>query len=548
MLKMQDGILDASRVIDYQPSEEERVREMLKEVYKNDKARFMNQVLDMPLKAFQRRALEFKGVESEGVDVEGWLWPRGAGKSYSGTIGDSIHEIVNDPNITAQIIGETETTAVLFVKAIKAQLEENEKIHDLYGQFKNRHSWSTKSLTVCQKTSNDKEPTLEAFGATGAIVARHVKIQYYDDISTPRTAGTPEQREKLWFWWRNTALPILDIGGKMKVRGTLYYPGDFYCKLREIWTDKAFFIQEALEEIEYDDYYALIEEKGLKALKTGDCCELGGPDSVARSFFHARFPTGVLLDKRRIDAASFYSQYQNSLKITGSKYVQIEQISVIEEKDLPPWNQMMLDITVDLATGEKRHHDYMSITVGGVSPGLQNIYIVYNDQVRIGDAIGQMERVFNVFRHYVDLGATVRSVSFESNFYQAILPNTMRIIPKYSLMPIQKYFTLKDKEMRMTAKASYFNSGAVKILNSCRRLIEDLCKFPNLDHDDRVDSALAFLECLTKQSPETKMFRYNVMAGGDAEQVTPYMFGPNRTAAFTTEKFQAIPESWLTFR
>lgn len=144
-----------------------------------------------------------------------------------------VQEIINDPEITIGIFGQTQGIARKFVAQIKFEFEANSDVRALYPEIcwqkplSQAPVWSTEALTVRRK-SNPKESTVEGHGVVvGQPTGRHFRLCIYDDLVTPESVTTPEQIKKTTEMFElSTNLGAGD--GRRWMIGTRYHFGDTY--------------------------------------------------------------------------------------------------------------------------------------------------------------------------------------------------------------------------------------------------------------------------------------------------------------------------------
>jgi len=134
------------------------------------------------------------------------LWPAGFGKTtVVSTRVLPVMEICDNPNSRNQYIGKNETEAFSFSTTIRRELQNPRLVKD-FGTFKPTDKgvpWSNNAFSVEQRDWRDVRENFEFFGTNShaALGKRSDKV-YLDDVETPDTARTPDQREKLLEWVR----------------------------------------------------------------------------------------------------------------------------------------------------------------------------------------------------------------------------------------------------------------------------------------------------------------------------------------------------------
>jgi len=161
------------------------------------------------------------------------LWAREHYKSTIITFGQSIRDILSDPDHTLiGIFSHTRPIAKAFLEQIKRELEGNEFLKDLFPDVlyknpqKDSPKWSIDSGILVKRKTNPKEATVEAWGLVdGQPTSKHFTILVYDDVVTRESVTTPEQIAKTTSAWE-LSLNLGAHGGRKRYIGTRYHAND----------------------------------------------------------------------------------------------------------------------------------------------------------------------------------------------------------------------------------------------------------------------------------------------------------------------------------
>lgn len=162
------------------------------------------------------------------------LWARDHRKSTTITFGQTIREVLLNPEITVGIFSHTKPISKAFLNQIKQELQYNDHLKYLFDDVLyadpegESPSWSLDNGIVVKRKTNPKEPTIMACGLVeGMPTGMHFQLRVYDDVVTPPSVSTPEQMQK--------TLDALDLsdnlgtqGGRVRMIGTRYKQGDAY--------------------------------------------------------------------------------------------------------------------------------------------------------------------------------------------------------------------------------------------------------------------------------------------------------------------------------
>lgn len=165
------------------------------------------------------------------------LWGREHGKSSIITFGQTIQDILNDPEITVGIFSHTRPIAKDFLRQIKYELESNIELKALFPEIlyndpsKESPKWSENEGIIVKRHSNPKECTVEAYGLVdGMPTGKHFRLRVYDDVVTRESVTTPEQIKKTTEAWElSDNLGV--IGGAVRTIGTRYHLNDTYSEM-----------------------------------------------------------------------------------------------------------------------------------------------------------------------------------------------------------------------------------------------------------------------------------------------------------------------------
>lgn len=186
----------------------------------------------------------------ESPDFHVDIWARGHFKSTIITLGKTIQDILNNPEITICIYSYNKTIAQSFVSQIRSNLE-NSEIKRLFpdiipenpgsGKYietdddgnmsSKKNKWSDESFTVKRKT-NRKEPTVSGYGLVNAQpTGMHFDLLVYDDVVTPDSVRTQATNEYTFTQWQMSLNTGSGESTKIRIIGTRYHSRDAYFKI-----------------------------------------------------------------------------------------------------------------------------------------------------------------------------------------------------------------------------------------------------------------------------------------------------------------------------
>jgi hypothetical protein len=161
------------------------------------------------------------------------LWSREHYKSTIITYGETIRDVLNDPEITVGIFSHTRPIAKGFLRQIKREFEGNELLKAIFPDIlwedpRQAPKWSEDDGIIVKRKGNPKESTIEAWGLVdGQPTSKHFRLRVYDDVVTRESVTTPEQVYKT-----TDALDLSQnlgvAGGYVRYIGTRYSFADTY--------------------------------------------------------------------------------------------------------------------------------------------------------------------------------------------------------------------------------------------------------------------------------------------------------------------------------
>ena len=492
-----------------EPTKSETLDEfdLLVQRWKENKTLFIQQVIfpQHTMLPFHRQMTNWKGVQYEGKQYEGILAPRGSGKSEVGTIGDSIYEVVHDPNVIAQIVAESELTAKKFLLGIKGHFERNERLRFFYGEHVSKDKWAATEIRSAQGTAiGQKDATISVIGAKGSITGARSTIQYCDDLVSLKNSKTDQLRADLYHWYNTTLCPILNPGGVQKIRGTRYYARDLYYKMLGDFSADAFLKVPALEvrpgSVDERAFRkGIIDEIGrggrIKYHSTGNACVY--PQTEEHSYWPARFPLNSLLQMRERDPISFALQYMNDTKLLRTKLLQPGALQMIPSDEMPNLSELVGYIGVDPARSLDGSGSLFALCVIGVDKATGQVYILREVSRRLASPDEMCRLMSNEYWNMRNQGLAIHGIAIEDNAFQGVLATHIKENHKiYGILPIFPRHTQTDKQMRFVNVAKWFNMMLVYFCRGTYQLMEDVADFPDCTFKDRVDAMMQAFEIL----------------------------------------------------
>ena len=157
--------------------------------------------------------------------------PRGHLKSSIVTVGWVIQKILNNFDIRILLCNAVWQNARNFVRQIKAFLTEKSELPKIFGEFKTKE-WNRDAFIIRQRKKALPAPTMTTAGVGSSLTSQHYDLIMHDDIVGPGNFETPDLREKVKAFYRDS-LNLVEHDNAMVVIGTTWSADDLYNDLRK---------------------------------------------------------------------------------------------------------------------------------------------------------------------------------------------------------------------------------------------------------------------------------------------------------------------------
>lgn len=429
-----------------------------KEIEEFGKFFFKNHlILETP--AFHREIYEVYLSDKNRIAIGA---PRSHAKS---TITDLVYlawVVANKRAKFVLLVSDTYSQAVLFLDALKAELEANEKLKAMYGDMTSKH-WAEDEIVA-------NGIMIKALGAGQKV--RGLKYResrpdliIVDDIENDEQVMSKERREKLERWFNGALIPSMDKDGRIIVIGTVLHYDSLLYKLLK------------------DDNYTEFYKKTYKAILSDERRETLWPEHLDYE---------ELLKKKaeytqKGQLYLFYQEYQNDPISGENRKFDINRIIYFDpERDLRD-KRLANYITIDRAYSMAKTADYTGIIVNAVDQ--ENYWHIIQAERFRGDEKELINYIFSLIDAHNPVKVAIEQKAFEY---------TLRVALEDEMRRRNKFFSvekLKDnganKVYRIEGLIPRFNSGTIKFRREQTDLIDELIRFPMGDYDDLAD-ALAY--------------------------------------------------------
>lgn len=362
------------------------------------------------------------------------------------------------------IISASETLAVDWLRKIKRELEQNQRIKAYFGEMRS-DKWSESHIILKNGVN------IRARGAGGQIRGFRPDAVICDDIETDEGVRSEEQRKLLKDWLFKACLNTLIPEGQFIIIGTIIHPLSVLADLLSIdngWTKK-----------KYQAYIDAKQEAGHELWG-----ELWSHDKLQKR-------------KREIGSFAFSSEFMNSPISDETAPIKEEQIRYW--KDLP--TQYNSVIAVDPAYSEDESADY-KVAVLVLCDTQANRYLAH--YIRTHNKIGEFQdAVINLWLQNKNTitGVGIPNVGVEKGFFDSFLRkcDERKLYPpvvelKNVFVSASTMISTRNKTARVVAALQpLFEQGKYFIGTEMLEARDELMSIGVSRHDDLVD-AMAYAE------------------------------------------------------
>jgi predicted phage terminase large subunit-like protein len=360
----------------------------------------------------------------------------------------ALHEIVKNRNIRIIIGSKSMQRAMDLVRRITWELENNDRMIELWGTFKDPNKWSATQIQVTGRDMNLKEATVTATGLGGNIEGVRGDIGILDDPIDIEDVTSEVERVKGKRWLDNTFLARLEPEHKAWVVGTRWHPEDIYSHIAQKPEWKVL-------------VHRAVQEDG----------------SV---LWPERWPIEKLMEKKaEIGQIAFEARYMNNPQALVGVLFKVEWLQYVD--DLP--ENLNIYQGWDLAISTQETADYTACMTIGIDEG-KGIYLL--DLYR--DRLGFPSQTKAIKAQAEHLPWRPRYIAIESNAYQRAAAQHLQAV---SLLPVVESKAVGDKTMRIQGMSPYFETGRMKLWRGMRGLdafVSEFVNFPYGSHDDTLDA------------------------------------------------------------
>jgi len=322
--------------------------------------------------------------------------------------------------------------------------------------------------------STNKQGEFFAVGIGGAIAGRGADLLVIDDPHSEKDvlAGNFDVFDKAYDWYTTGARTRLMPGACVATVMTRWHMGDLSGRL----------LQDMVRKPD-GDQWDLVE---FPAIFEGD---------PPRSLWPEQWTIEELLRTREtMPPFQWSAQYMQKPTTGDSSIVKREWWQKWEDPDPPPCSYIIM--AMDTASEKNTRADYTSVTVWGVfdrdnAEGYPENHIILLNAVKERWEFPTLKRrTLELYKEWEPDWLVVEKKSSGTQLYQEL---------RAGGVPVQEFTPHRgtgDKVARLNAVTDILASGFVWYPEGRRwaeDLVDEVCGFPNMQHDDQVDSSVLAL-------------------------------------------------------
>lgn len=321
------------------------------------------------------------------------LWAREHGKTTIITQGETIRQILNNPEERIGIFSYSRPAALSILRGIKQILEGSTLLKAcfpnlLYNDPRTEaEKWSETDGLIVKRNGFYKEATLEAWGLVeGMPTGKHFTGRVYDDVVTADLVNSPEVMAKLKDSF-DMSQNLGTIDGWHKVIGTTYHHEDLLVNLRNKVT---------------------ADGKPVYLTRVKPATVDGTPNGVSAYLPEER------LAELRINRQMFYSQQLLDPTPQGTQKLDKDMLREVSPAEIP--QKLFRFMAIDPAgerKSDKRQGDSWAMVVAGIEPyrddlGASRVFILD----MMVEPMTEAEALDNVVRMFLRNGQ-IRQIGVE---------------------------------------------------------------------------------------------------------------------------------------
>lgn len=412
--------------------------------------------------------------------------PRAHAKSTAITFSYTLANILFRERQFVLIVSDTETQAVLFLGAIKQELQDNKDLIALFDLQTN-----DKGQVIFEKESESDLILSFKDGHKFRIIAKGAEqklrgllwngkrpdLIILDDLENDEIVLNKERREKFRRWFYGALLPCRAQDGVVRYVGTILHLDSMLERLMPMPHDRQTVITELKTSSTKRTLWKAIKYKAHNE----DFSEILWKEKYTAEYFKT-----LKLEYIKQGIPDVYSQEFLNVPIDESNtYFKKADFLPIKPEDKS--KKLHYYVTADLAISEKEKADWSVFCIGGVDEDgriqIRNVIRDRMDAMEIVETLIGLQKVYDPLAFGIEEGQISKSIGPFLN-EAMIRSNTF-----LNLVPLRPY--RQDKVTRARSIQARMRAKGVKFDKEAEwyQIFEDeLMRFPRDKHDDQVDS------------------------------------------------------------
>lgn len=423
------------------------------------------------------------------------LLPRGTYKTYICGIFLPLYILTKNPNARIMISAHRHDVAKQRLASIKHYIERDAVFREKFGNWKpefKEEKWSEDSVVITARTMNLNDPSIDTCAVDRNKDGSHPDVIIGDDIQSVPNAATPTMRAKVWSHV-TSMIPQLVPGGTMLLVGTRKHNQDIYGKIFKV----------------NDEKFARKEEPLFSVLRHGAYRDDGS------LYFPGRLTHEYLKDEKLVMGDKmFANEYLNEPIEEGAKMFTKDQIEMEPiEHFVDPIisggglihrrNGDQIPVNVSMIWDPAGHKpsetsDDHGLTVVGCDPE-EHWWVIAAEGIK-GNPDWVVSRVAGFIMRYRPRILGVETV-FRQEMWVYLLRQHLQAIG-IECPAIREIESKEAKYGRISALQPRVQNKGVTLDQSCMKLRDQMLDYPEVDHDDLIDSLASHLLVATPANPD----------------------------------------------
>lgn len=413
--------------------------------------------------------------------------PRGCFKTTIGSIALVLWLVVQFPEITILITTHTHAYSKEILSEIKFHMENGEAFKNLFGElWQDSPRWAEDAIIVNTRRTARKEPTIGTAGVDAAKTGGHYDVIVADDLITEKTAETKGGFNKVRRHIR-TLIPILNRDG---------------CELFT-FTRWAF-----------NDVYGAMIEADEKRVRDGNKPQyrklIRGAWLSDGTLYAPTILPQATLDKLRyhsdLTEKEFAVWYLNEPMEEGSKvfprsiigwfkgkYVFDREPFILLETPLGTMTvPVYVTMAIDPAFSTSVAADFTGFTIVGTGPD-GTMYVMCADAFK-GPPDAVVDHAIALALKFKPRILSIEAVAAQVLFKPLLVPKMREAGLGATQLYEYKQSMRRSKAQRIEAMQPRFKQNMIRLAEGLGELADQLNRYPELDHDDLIDSLAQHME------------------------------------------------------